>query len=105
VFRDIDDALETVLRVKAYREGDVAPMIQWVESSRSAAISTVAKVCCAPYGRVTDLFDAATERFYRQLDKFNVRRIMPLFAMLCKCIKQEVLYGDSSHITINESII
>ena len=41
--------------------------------------------------RAEECLEGGEERFLKQLENFNVRRIMPLFAMLCKCLKVEIM--------------
>lgn len=91
VFRDINDALETVLLIKAYQEGDMVPVMMWVNRSRAAAVRVITKYRREGYEIVENCLAGGEARFYSQLRDMNVKRIMPLFAMLCKCIKQEIL--------------
>lgn len=91
VFGSIDEALETVLLIKSYQQGNVSPILTWLTEARNNAIYTVTKFGHCSMGKAKLCLDGADMRFWQQLETFNVRRIMPLFAMYCKCLKQEII--------------
>lgn len=91
VFGSIDDALETLLLVKSYKQGDKYPMFLWMKQARDNALYTVTKFRHYGFERAKACLDGADMRFLSQLETFNIRRIMPLFAMYCKCLKQELM--------------
>lgn len=88
VFSDLDDAMNTLMLIKAWQRGDKAPVLLWLKDARINARYTLAKF---GHRRVSECLDAAEERFKNQLDHYNVTRVMPLFAMFCKCLKVEIL--------------
>lgn len=91
VFESIDDALETVMLVRAYQHGDVGPMLVWMKDARPRAVDAVTKFGKCGRKRAEECLEGGEDRFLKQLETFNVRRIMPLFAMLCKCLKVEIM--------------
>lgn len=88
VFSDLNDAMNTLLLIKSWQNGDKTPVLLWLKDARINARYTLARF---GHRRVTACLDAAEERFKNQLNNYNVQRIMPLFAMFCKCIKVEML--------------
>lgn len=96
VFSSIDEALETVLLIKAYQQGNVSPILTWLTQARENALYTVTKFGHCSVGKAKLCLDGADMRFWQQLETFNVHRIMPLFAMYCKCLKQEILSNKTA---------
>lgn len=96
VFGSIDEALETVLLIKQYQQGDVSAILTWLKEARENAMYTVTKFGHCSLSKAKSCLDGADNRFLSQLETFNVRRIMPLFAMYCKCLKQEIIQQKNS---------
>lgn len=87
LFTGIDDALNTVLFLMQAADGDDTPILKFAEQARYNAITTVANMLKCSDSTVAIHFDTAVCRFVEQTKDFNVERIMPLFAWLCKVLK------------------
>lgn len=90
VFRGIDDALETVMILKAYNEGDSGPLQQWLIEARKNACYAITKFGKVGLKTAESCMDDAEELFMEQISNYNTKRIAPLFAMLCKCLRVQI---------------
>lgn len=86
-FTSPQDALNTVLFLISAHEGDRVPLLRFVERSRWNAITTVASLLKCAYSTVAPYYESGAARFLRETEDFNVERVQPLFAWLCKCLK------------------
>lgn len=105
VFSGIDEALETVLLVKAYQQGDVSPILMWLAEVREKAVYTVTRFGKCSFSKARYCLDAADVRFWSQLETFNVQKIMPLFAMYCKCLRQEIMSARTVPVSFEKKYI
>lgn len=86
-FTSIQEAMETLMVVKSWQDGEKASVLLWMRDARKNALNL-----CGRYGwcgrrRAEQCIPMAEEMFMNQLDNFRVRRVMPLFGMYCKCLK------------------
>lgn len=86
-FKDIDDALTTVIIMKAASTGDLNFVYNFIMENRDNAIVKVAHLEDTSIDLVRLHSDEGEELFIRQLRTANCQRIIPLFAWLCKCIR------------------
>ena len=106
VFKGIDDALETVLIMKAYNEGDKGPLLEWIKSARKNACYAITKFGKYGLKLAENCIDDAENLFMETVSNYNVKRIAPLFATFCKCLRvqiefvkgRELPYKDEIHI-------
>jgi len=98
-FTSAQDALSTVLFLMQAADGDKVPLLRFVEEARENAVVTVSRLLGCGQGTVARHFEAAADRFVRETRTFNVERIMPLFAWLCKCLKYVVVENRNVKIT------
>lgn len=89
-FRGIDDALETLFVLKAYNEGDKGPLLEWLKEARKNACYAITKFGKVGLKYAENCMDDAEELFMKQIQNYNVKRIAPLFATLCKCLRVQV---------------
>lgn len=86
-FKDVDDALTTVIIMKAASSGDLNFVYNFIIKYRNDAIMKVAHLEDASLEKVRLHSADGEELFIRQLRTANCQRIIPLFAWLCKCIR------------------
>lgn len=103
VFRGIDDALETVMILKAYDEGDSGPLQQWLIEARKNACYAITKFGKAGLKTAESCMDDAEELFMQQVRNYNVKRILPLFAMLCKCLRVQIEFVKGKKLPYNDN--
>ena len=103
-FKSIDDALETVFLIKSFNQGDEGPVREWMKEAGPDAAATLARNGHFAYSRLLDCIDEAEEMFMDQLKRFNVQRIMPLFAMYCKCLQTTAKKKSSRELRYNNEI-
>lgn len=104
VFRGIDDALETVLILKAYEEGDRGPLLEWLIEARKNACYAITKFGKVGLKTAENCMDDAEELFMEQVRNYNVKRILPLFAMLCKCLRVQVDFAKGKNLPYKDEI-
>ena len=90
VFRDYDDAIETILIMKRYSKGDVAQLYDFCESRKREAVTKVSRLKGICQQRVESAWEEALMLLDDKVRKFNVRRIIPLYALLCQQLRVAV---------------
>lgn len=91
VFNDIDDALVTVLAMKAAAKGDMKFLYRFISKHRERATLTVASLLKTTAHVVEGSVAEGEELFISQVTTARCRSIIPLYAWLCRCIKSAVL--------------
>lgn len=104
VFRGIDDALETVLVLKSYNEGDKGPLLEWMMEARKNACHAITKFGKVGFKLAESCMDEAEELFMEQIRNYNVKRILPLFSMLCKCLRVQIEFVRNKELPYNDEI-
>lgn len=90
-FRDVDDAIATVILMKSAESGDLTYIYMFVRKNRNSAIWTVARLLKTTPTKVMECVEDGEERFIKQLTTAHCESIIPLYAWLCRCIKTVVL--------------
>ena len=90
-FSDIDDALSTVLVMKAVSIGDMNFVYKFIMENRTKAVEKIAKLEYTSVDKVKLHLAEGEEQFISQLRSANCQRILPLFYWLCKCIRTAYL--------------
>ena len=90
-FSDVDDALSTVLVMKAVSSGDMNFVYRFIMENRAKAVEKIAKLEYTSVERVRLHLAEGEEQFIAQLRTANCQRILPLFSWLCKCIRTAYL--------------
>lgn len=103
VFLDYDDAMETLLIMKRYSLGDVSAIYDFCERRKNDAIAAVARLRGVTFARVESAWEDALLLLDAKLVKFNVRRIVPLYCLLCQQLRNAVT-ARSRTMRLNESV-
>lgn len=98
-FKDVDDALATVIAMKAAASGDMAFIHRFIAESRENAIWTVAGLLKTTAAKVRESLEDGEERFIEQIKTARCERIIPLYAWFCRCIKSAML-KKRNHLSI-----
>lgn len=98
-FKDVDDALATVIAMKAAASGDWALIHRFIAESRENAIWTVAGLLKTTAAKVRESLEEGEERFIGQITTAHCEKIVPLYSWFCQCIKTEVL-KKRNHLSI-----
>ncbi|MDE6444763.1 MAG: hypothetical protein K2K64_10150 [Muribaculaceae bacterium] len=90
-FSDIDDALSTILVMKAVSTGDMNFVCRFIMENRAKAVEKIAKLEYTSVDKVDLHLAEGEELFISQLRTASCQRILPLFSWLCKCIRTAYL--------------
>ncbi len=101
-FVDIDDALATVLVMKAVSGGDLKFVHTFITHNRQRAVWAVARILKASPNKVRESLDEGEELFITQLSNAHCEKIVPLFSWLCRSIKS-VMLGKRNLISIERT--
>ncbi|MBD5131927.1 MAG: hypothetical protein HDT28_04970 [Clostridiales bacterium] len=104
VFKGIDDALETVLIMKAYNEGDKGPLLEWIKGARKNVCYAITKFGKCGLKLAESCMDEAENLFMEQISNYNVKRIAPLFATLCKCLRVQIEFVKGRELPYKDEI-
>lgn len=101
-FQDVDEALTTVIIMKAASKGDLEFVYKFIMENREKAIKKVSHLEDVPIDIIRLHSAAGEEHFIYQLRTASCQKIIPLFAWLCKCIRISFLEHKRNFIQISK---
>ncbi len=91
LFAGVDDALATVILMKAVSRGDRAYLYRWIDQARENAAWTVARLLKTTARKVSEHLEEGEKLFISQVCTARCETVIPLYAWFCRCIKSVML--------------
>lgn len=96
IFKDVDDAISTVLIMKAAQKGDLCLLYEFINENKVYAAYTTAKILKIDPKRIIRFSNESVDLFIEQVKTAHCGKIIPLYAWLCKCFKIEFLKSSKT---------